>query len=128
MDIKSSSITADILNILCDGKVHKMQDIADEIEVSRRTVIRHIQSLSYRYPIQTFCGGRKGGGVILESKYIIHGKILTRTKLDLLNQAFDLLQKSNEDLKNDSEFMELIQYFTLSKINGGNYEEDKILW
>ena len=63
MYLKKSSITADILNILSDCKVHTMQEIADEVEVSEKTVRRHIQSLSYRYPIETFRGGDKRGGV-----------------------------------------------------------------
>ena len=70
MDLRKSSITADILNILSDCKVHTTKDIADEIEVSQKTVKRHIQSLSYRYPIQTFCGGINRGGVYLNKDYI----------------------------------------------------------
>ena len=70
MDLKKSSITADILNLLSDNKVHTLQEIADEIEISKMTVRRHIQSLSYRYPIQTFCGGINRGGVYLDKDYI----------------------------------------------------------
>ena len=70
MDFKKSSITADILNALSDGKIHTLQEIADEIEVSKITVYRHIQSLSYRYPIQSFCGGINRGGVYLDKDYI----------------------------------------------------------
>ena len=70
MDLRASSITADILNVLSDGKKHTMCEIAEIVEVSERTVRRHIQSLSYRYPIQTFCGGIDRGGVYLDKKYI----------------------------------------------------------
>ena len=44
MDLKKSSITADILNILSDCKVHTLQEIADEVEVHQNTVAKHIQS------------------------------------------------------------------------------------
>ncbi len=94
MDLKKSSITADILNFISDGKVHTMQEIADEVEVSKCTVKRHIQSLSYRYPIDTFHGGDKKGGVILDKKYIFQGKIRSNDELQIITKALRLLQKS----------------------------------
>ena len=33
MDLKKSSITADILNVLSDCKIHTLQEIADIVEV-----------------------------------------------------------------------------------------------
>ena len=98
MDLKKSSITADILYILSDGKIHQMQDIADEIEVSRKTIVRHIQSLSYRYPIQTFCGGINRGGVYIDKNYIYQGTILSIDELQLIQKALNLLQKVDENI------------------------------
>lgn len=57
MNVRSSSIIADILHFISDGKFHTLQEIADEVEVSRITAYRHIQSLSYRYNIESFHGG-----------------------------------------------------------------------
>lgn len=94
MDLKKSSITADILHVLNDGKVHTMQQIADEVEVSERTVRRHIQSLSYRYPIETFVGGDKRGGVFLDKSATHQGKILSRDELQIISKALRLLQES----------------------------------
>ena len=94
MDLKKSSITADILHVLNDGKVHTMQQIADEVEISERTVRRHIQSLSYRYPIETFVGGDKRGGVFLDKSAIHQGKILSRDELQIISKALRLLQES----------------------------------
>ena len=112
MDLKKSSITADILNILSDCKVHTMQEIADEVEVSEKTVRRHIQSLSYRYPIETFCGGDKRGGVYLDKKYLHQGKIRSRDELQIISQALELLQKSGSEV--DQELLSsLIQEFTI---------------
>lgn len=93
MDLKKSSITADILNFLADCKVHTLQEIANEIEVSKITVYRHIQSLSYRYPIQTFCGGANKGGVYLYKGYVYQGKTMTTDELQLISKALELLQK-----------------------------------
>ena len=116
MDLKASSITADILNILSDGKLHKMQDIANEIEVSRQTVYKHIQSLSYRYPIETIVGGRDTGGVILDKKYLHQGKIRSRDELQIISQALELLQKSGSEV--DQEILgSLIQEFTIPTNN-----------
>ena len=82
MDLRRASITADILNVLTDGKIHKMREIAEIVEVSETTVRNHIRSLSYRYPIETFRGGEKKGGVYLEKDYIISGHIFTKLDED----------------------------------------------
>ena len=95
--MRSSSITADILNVLMDGKVHTTQSIADEVEVSRKTVKRHIQSLSFRYPIETFCGGEKKGGVFLDKAYIAQGRVFTKTELQFGAKIFGALQRADFD-------------------------------
>ena len=119
MDLRKSSITADILNVLSDGKVHTLNEIAEEVEVHRNTVQRHIQSLSYRYPIETFCGGDKKGGVYLDKNYIHNGKIISNDKLQIIGKALELLQKSN-DTSVDAELLkELIQDYTPTKSKEG---------
>ena len=111
MDLKYASITGDILNVLSDCKVHTMQEIADKVEVTERTVRSHIQSLSYRYPINTFRGGINRGGVQLDEKYLHQGKIRSRDELQIISQALRLLQKSGCDV--DQELLaSLIQEYT----------------
>ena len=112
MDLRSSSITADILNILSDGKVHTLQEIANKVEVSKSTVRRHIASLSYRYPIDSIRGGINRGGVQLDEKYLHQGKIRSRDELQIISQALRLLQKSGCDV--DQELLaSLIQEYSL---------------
>lgn len=123
MDLRSSSITADILNILSDGKVHTAIDIAEEIEVNERTVRRHIQSLSYRYPIDTFRGGDKKGGVYLDTRYIQQGKTLTNDELQVINKALALLQKSKSEDVNPKMITDLMIRFALPKEEQGNEEK-----
>ena len=109
MDLKASSITADILNVLCDGKRHTMQEIADAVEVSERTVRRHIQSLSYRYPIETFCGGIERGGVKLDKKYCCGGRIFTKKEGEFILKGLKTLQNvegANDILNNLVKFFE----------------------
>ena len=116
MDLRKSSITANILNALSDGKLHKIDEIAEIVEVSRSTVKRHIQSLSYRYPIETIVGGRETGGVILDKKYLHQGKIRSRDELQIISQALELLQKSGSEV--DQELLgSLIQEFTIPTNN-----------
>lgn len=112
MDLKKSSITADILNVLSDCKVHSLQEIADEVEVSKMTVRRHIQSLSYRYPIQTFCGGINRGGVCLDKDYIHQGKVLTNDELQVINKALTLLQKCGSEDVNQELIANLLSRFS----------------
>lgn len=120
MDFKSSSVTADILNYISDGKIHTLQEIADEVEVSYSTAKRHIQSLSYRYPIETFCGGINRGGVKLDTKYIVQGKIITNEKLQILGKALALLQDANDYEVNPKLLQELISDFTPPTKETGN--------
>ena len=109
MDLRSSSITADILNFLSDGKLHTLSEIAEEVEVHKNTVYKHIQSLSYRYPIQTFCG-KHNAGVKLDTNYIQQGKILTKDELQLINKALTLLQENESDVNNPT-LCKLIKIF-----------------
>ena len=128
MNLKYSSITADIINILSDCKLHTMHEIADKVEVSERTVRSHIQSLSYRYPIQTFCGS-KNGGVKLDENYLYQGRIRSRDELQIISQALRLLQKSGSDV--DQKLLEsLIQEYSLPtrKQEYKKYDRDDNQW
>ncbi len=115
MDLKKSSITADILNFLSDSKVHTLQEIADNVEVSKITVYRHIQSLSYRYPIQTFCGGINRGGVYLDKNYIYQGAILSNDELQLIVKGLSLLQKTNDQNLDNEMLSNLIDRYSPTK-------------
>ena len=126
MDLKKSSITADIINILSDCKLHKMQEIADIVEVSEKTVRNHIKSISYRYPIQTFCGN-KNGGVKLDENYLFQGRILTNDELQIIGKALSLLQKDESNDVDNKTLNNLIIRFTSPNIkeqsNNGNRKQ-----
>lgn len=115
MSLRSSSILSDILFILSDCKVHTIDEIAEEVEISRSTAKRYIQSLSYRYPIQSFCGGINRGGVYLEKGYVYQGKVLTRDELQVINQALTMLQNSENNEVNQELLKSLLERFTLPK-------------
>jgi hypothetical protein len=126
-DLRSSSITADVLNILTDCKIHTMQEIADEVEVSKRTVIKHITSLSYRFPIETFHGGDKHGGVFLNKTYIMNGHLLTKTELKFGSKIFNSVQRMDLDNEECRALDGLLRIFTaelcVSGISGGRNDE-----
>ena len=122
MDLRSSSITADILNCLSDCKIHTIDEIANQVEVSRSTVKRHIQSLSYRYPIQTFCGGINRGGVYLDKNYVYQGKILSIDELQLIQKALSLLQKVDENI-DKATLHNLIQMYSTTQNKELKYEK-----
>lgn len=74
--MRSRYIHNRILAYLSDCKLHTIKEIAEEIEVSYITVLRHIQDISEEM-ITTYHGGGKNRG----------GVQLLRT--DKLNQIFD---------------------------------------
>ena len=53
--MRSRFIQNEILVLLSDKNVHTAQEIADTLEISVRTVYRHINDLSGSYPITTGC-------------------------------------------------------------------------
>lgn len=113
---RSSNITADILFFITDGKLHNYFEIAKEVEVSYNTVRNHIESLSFKYPIQTFYGGKNIGGVKLDNNFIYKGKVLTNDELQLINKALLLLQKSKSDDVNKALLNKLLQVYSLPNI------------
>lgn len=115
--MRSSDVTADILNCLSDGKVHTLQEIADTVECSYKTAQRHVASLSYRYPIEPVFG-RDKQGMKLDTKYIVNGKIITNEKLQILGKALVLLQETGCEDVNPKLLSELISEFAFpTKIN-----------
>lgn len=97
--MRSRNIQADILDYLSDNKMHSMSKIAEELEVSRMTVYRHIQSLSYRFNIETFNGGIDRGGVRLIPDENVKTNYLNEDELQLIVSKLLSLQDSNPNIK-----------------------------
>ena len=93
--MKRRDIQADILSVISDGKIWSMREIAERIEVSYKTVYRHIHELSYRFNIQISCGGVQKGGVqlILERKISI--ELLTDEDIELIIITLSTVAKTN---------------------------------
>lgn len=115
--MRSRYIHNRILAYLSDCKLHTIQEIAEEIEVSYITVLRHIQDIPEEM-ITTYHGGGKHRG----------GVQLLRT--DKLNQIFDaqevrLLLQGVEELPDSEARLKLID--KLIVLSGVRYkaEEDR---
>ena len=110
--MKSSDVTADILNCLSDGKIHTLQEIADEVECCKTTARRHIESLKFRYPIESSRGYGKQQGVFLDKNYTSQERIRSNDELQIIHKALVLLQKSNSKKIDPKLLNRLIEEFT----------------
>lgn len=97
--MRSRNIQADILDCISDGKLHTYSEIASKTEISYITVYRHIQSLSYRFNIETFKGGIDKGGVRFIPEQKVSVEKLTSDDLQLIIEQLELLQNSNVRIK-----------------------------
>ena len=97
--VRSRNIQADILEYISDGKTHTLQEIANAVEVSKKTVQRHVQDLTYRFDISTFCGGIEKGGIRLNKKKELDIDYLKTDELQLIITQLELLQNSNINIK-----------------------------
>lgn len=58
-----------LLKILCSRRYEKISNLAEELGVSKRTIRRDIDALSYTEPIYTRQGRYDGGVYVLEGYY-----------------------------------------------------------
>ena len=99
--MRSRYIHNRILAYLSDCKLHTIQEVAEEIEVSYITVFRHIQDIPEDMITTYHGGGRKRGGVQL-------------LRTDKLNQIFDarevgLLLQGIKELPDSAERSKLME-------------------
>lgn len=97
--MRSSDIVADILFILSDNQIHTMSELAEEIETTRQTIHKYIQSLSYRFNIETFKGGIDRGGIRLIPDECLKTNYLNKNELQLIYNELELLQNSSPSIK-----------------------------
>lgn len=76
----------EIISILSAKGHVTMRELAWELEVSRRTIMNDIISLSYDYPVYTKPGG--GGGVFITENYKPYCNTLTQTELETLCRLY----------------------------------------
>lgn len=84
-----------ILTILCRRREETVANLAQELEVSRRTILYDIEALTLAHPLETV-RGRYGGGVRVADGYYIGRKYLKPNQQELLKRLSE--QLSGEDL------------------------------
>lgn len=88
--MKASERRQEIFEILCDQRHATMDDLANQFNVSRRTIITDIRELSLIYPIYTVCG-KYDGGVYLSDNFKLGKKdYLTPEQEEVLIQLSSL--------------------------------------
>lgn len=95
--MRSRYIQNKIIYILSDYKLHKMREIAKEVEVSRYTVLRHIQDLSECEMIITYMG--REGGVQLLPKEEIRARFFSKKEVLILQESLEMREKTPEIVK-----------------------------
>lgn len=73
-----------ILDIICARRYETIDNLAFELDASRRTIERDVLHLSLRFPIYTMQG--KGGGIWVVDDYKRDTKYLSPEQLALLNK------------------------------------------
>ena len=93
--MKRRDIQADILALISNGQIWKIKRLSEEIEVSYKTIYRHLHDMAYRLDIR-FYTGRLNGGVqlILERKISI--ELLTDEDIELIIITLSTVAKTNE--------------------------------
>ncbi|NOE25746.1 YafY family protein [Ruegeria sp. HKCCD6157] len=87
----------DIIQILRDGKLHRAQDIADQMEVSVRTIYRDMDTLvASGVPVE----GERGVGYMVREQITLPPLNLTPAELEALNLGMAIVaEAADPDLK-----------------------------
>ena len=80
----------EIIKILCRRRYETIGNLANEFNVSYRTLRRDIEALSSYIPIYTQ-NGRYGGGVYMVEGYSMDNIYMNEDELILLNKIFSIL-------------------------------------
>ena len=98
--MKSSDVSADILYLLSDGKLHNYSQIAEYAECSYSTARRYASALAFKNPnIDIFKGGSDKGGVRMKLEQQVSVEKLNSDDLQLIISKLSLLQNDNPRIK-----------------------------
>ena len=93
--LKANERRQKILEILCVRRQETMENLAQEFNVTTRTIRNDIEELTLAYPIETV-RGRYGGGVRVADGYYLGRKYLKPDQQELLKRLSENL--AGEDL------------------------------
>ena len=75
-----------IMNILIFRRRTTAKELAEELDVTTRTIMKDIQALSPEYPIYTRLGGN--GGIFINDDYQPYNNTLTAEELKELREVY----------------------------------------
>lgn len=100
-----------ILEVLCERRFEKIDNLASEFNVTRRTIENDVLELSLTYPLFTKTGTY--GGVYITDDYYLGKAYLSETQLSVLNKLLPTLDTD------DKQVMEsIIKKFGRKKLGG----------
>ncbi len=82
---------AELMRILICRRKSNIHELAEELNVSTRTIQRDIQALVPDYPLESISGN--GGGICLPDWYYPNKNLLSREEMTVLEE---LISKANE--------------------------------
>ena len=96
--MKRRDIQADIFALISNGQIWTIQKLAEEIEVSYKTIYRHLHDMAYRLNIK-FYTGRLNGGV----QFIIERKVnvekLTNGDMEVIIITLSTIETKSEGMQ-----------------------------
>ena len=96
--MKASERRQEIFEILCEDRHATMDCLANQFNVSRRTIVTDIRELSLIYPIYTVCGKYDGGVYLSENFKLGKKDYLTPEQEDVLNQLIGLSTLKQQEI------------------------------
>lgn len=96
--MKASERRQEIFEILCEDRHATMDCLANQFNVSRRTIVTDIRELSLIYPIYTVCGKYDGGVYLSENFKLGKKDYLTSEQEEVLNQLLNLSTKEQQKI------------------------------
>ena len=87
-----------LLELLCERRFEKIDNLAFEFSVNECTIRRDIQELSLSYPIYTVTGPY--GGVYVSEDYYLGKSYLSPEQMSLLEEVSNLLDETKKKTLN----------------------------
>ena len=85
-----------LLEILCKRKHETLDNLAYQLNVSKRTIRYDIEILSYTYPIYTTTGPY--GGIYIEDNFRLGMKYLTDNQCELLERLLETQEGKDKEV------------------------------